>query len=135
MADEPKRKTVKGPKTRLSQKGFPYADIGYFCEDIEDVQKLGSFTDTFVVLKGDVLAFDPQIERFIEIEKSSRYNDFKHLLDAAEDDLIGERDGVWLFIVKEIDGYKGWVYWRDGLVFYQLEGWVPLVEDCGLMSH
>ena len=36
MAGEPRRKKVKGPKTWLSQKGFPYADIGYFCEDIED---------------------------------------------------------------------------------------------------
>ena len=129
MGNEQRRKKVKSPKTRLSQKGFPYADIGYFCEDIEDIQKFGRLTITFVVLKGDVLAFDPQIERFVEIEKSSRYNEFKHLLDAAEDDLIGERDGVWLFIVKEIDGYQGWVYWRDGLTFYQLEGLVPIVED------
>jgi hypothetical protein len=129
MTNEQKRKKVKGPKTRLSQKGFPYADISYFCEDIEDVQKLGSLTDTFVLLNGDVLAFDPQIERFVEIKKSSRYNEFKELLDAAEDDLIGERNGVWFFIAKEIDGYKGWVYWRDGLVFYQLQGWVSIVED------
>jgi len=129
MTNEQKRKKVKGSKTRLSQKGFPYADIGYFCEDIEDVKKLGSLTDTFVLLNGDVLTFDPQIERFVEIEKSSRYNEFKELLDAAEDDLIGERNGVWFFIAKEIDGYKGWVYWRDGLVFYQLQGWVPIVED------
>jgi hypothetical protein len=129
MADEPRRKKVKGPKTRLSQKGFPYADIGYFCEDIEDVQKFGRFTITFVVLKSDVLAFDPQIERFVEIKKSSRYNAFKSLLDTAENDLIGERDGVWFFVGKEIDGYQGWVYWRDGLTFYQLQGLVPIVED------
>jgi len=135
MTNEQKRKKVKGSKTRLSQKGFPYADIGYFCEDIEDVKKLGSLTDTFVILNGDVLTFDPQIERFVEIEKSSRYNEFKELLDAAEDDLIGERNGVWFFIAKEIDGYKGWVYWRDGLVFYQLQGWVPIVEDSGITSH
>jgi hypothetical protein len=129
MTNEQKRKKVKSPKTRLSQKGFPYADIGYFCEDIEDVKKLGSLTDTFVLLNGDVLAFDPQIERFVEIKKSSSYNEFKGVLDAAEADLIGERNGVWFFIAKEIDGYKGWVYWRDGLVFYQLQGWVPIVED------
>ncbi len=94
MVDEPRRKKVKGPKTRLSLKGFPYADIGYFCEDIEDVQKFGLLTITFVVLKGDVLAFDPKGERFVEIKKSSRYNAFKSLLDTAENDLIGERDGV-----------------------------------------
>jgi hypothetical protein len=83
------------------------------CEDIEDVEKFGSLTIRFVVLKGDVLDFDPKIERFVEIKKSSRYNDFKQLIDTAENDLIGERDGVWFFVGREIDGYQGWVYWRD----------------------
>jgi hypothetical protein len=45
-------------------------------------------------LKGDVLAFDPKLERFIEIKKPIRYNEFKSILDTAENDLIGERDGV-----------------------------------------
>lgn len=74
MVNEPRRKKVKGPKTWLSQKGFPYADIGYFCEDVEDVQKFGRLTITFVVLKGDVLAFDPKVELFVEIKKFSHYN-------------------------------------------------------------
>jgi hypothetical protein len=129
MGDEQRRKKVKGPKIYTGLKGFKYADIGYFCEDIGDVPKLGSLSASFVVLDGDVLAFDPKIERFIEIRKSSRYNDFKQLLDAAEHDLIGERDGVWFFVGKEIKGYQGWIYWRDGLVYYQLEGWVYIDDD------
>jgi hypothetical protein len=63
------------------------------------------------------------------IKKSSRYYNFKQVLDTAQNDLIGERDGVWFFVGKEIDGYQGWVYWRDGLVFYQLQKLVTIVED------
>lgn len=48
----------------------------------------------FIFLNGDVLAFYPKIERFVEIIKSSRYNELKHLLDTSENDLIGEQDGV-----------------------------------------
>lgn len=129
MGDEQRRKKVKGPKTYSSLKGWTYADIGYFCEDIGDISILGSISASFVVLNGDVLAFDPKEDCFVEIKKSSRYNDFKHLLDTAEHDLVGERDGVWFFVGKEIDGYQGWVYWRDGLLFYQIEGWVSLVDD------
>ena len=124
MRDEQRRKKAKSPKIYSGLKGLKYADIGYFCEDIGDVSKLGSLSASFVVLKGDVLAFDPKKERFVEIRKSSRYEYFKDILDAAEHDLVGERDGVWFFVGKEIDRYQGWVYWRDGLVYYQLEGWV-----------
>jgi hypothetical protein len=55
-------------KTRLSKKGFSYADIKYFCEDIEDVEKFGSLTIKFVVLKGDVLEliYKVKIKRRVE---------------------------------------------------------------------
>ena len=48
----------------------------------------------FIFLNGDVLAFYPKIEHFVEIIKSSRYNELKYLLDTFENDLIGEQDGV-----------------------------------------
>jgi len=48
----------------------------------------------FIFLNGDVLAFYPKTERFVEIRKSSRYNELKHLLDTPENDLIGKQDGV-----------------------------------------
>jgi hypothetical protein len=129
MGDELRRKKVKGPKIYSGLKGLKYADIGYFGEDISDLPKLGSPSTSFVVLNGDVLGFDPKIERFVYVKKLSTYRLFKLTLDAVEYDLVGERDGVWFFVRKEIDGYQGWVYWRDGLVYYQLEGWVHIDDD------
>ena len=83
----------------------------------------------FIFLNSDVSAFYPKIERFVEIRKSSRYHKFKHLLDTSKNDLIGEQDKVYLFIAKEIDGYQGWVYCPDGLILYQIDGSVSMVEN------
>jgi hypothetical protein len=61
----------------------------------------------FVCLYPYSLESTPKVERFVKIRKSSRYEYFKHLLDAVEHDLVGERDGVWFFVGKEIDEYQG----------------------------